>query len=251
VVPDGIYRLELYLTDGVSEFTWDPAASGLGNGTGTIPSSFDIYRNEFWKMNYHLDQTGLVRFQVTPQGEPAFNVIDLQPYGAGDHSISWDGRRPDGSIVSGSTAMYFAAPVNLRANAVVVRTDPPQITGTGVAPNVEVKSDPYFITHSYEQISTMTFRLDQDATVTFKLLPPGIYDPSDASAIALIDNELRQATDGGGAPIDHAVQWFGYDAADPNAILVSDEGAYTFTIEATSAATGLTSLYRGVLQTRQ
>ena len=127
----------------------------------------------------------------------------------------------------------------------------PQITGTYATPNVEVKSDPYLITHSYEQISTMSFRLSQDSNVTFKLLPPGIYDPANAAAITLINNELRQARDIGDNPVDHMVQWLGHNGTDTNAILVAEEGAFTFTIEATSVASGQFVLYRGVLQIRQ
>ena len=44
----------------------------------------------------------------------------------------------------------------------------------------------------------------------------------------------------------------GFDAADENRILMEGEGAYTFTIEAESAAASqFSSVYRGVLQLRQ
>ena len=250
-VPDGIYRMELYVTDGTNEYTWDPVATGTGSNSGTIPGSYNIYKNEFLKLNLTLPQAGLVTMEVTPSGETVFNAIYQQPFGAGTHLVDWDGRRPDGSIITGSSAIWFVVPANTRANAVVVNGGTPQITGTGLSPNIEVKSDPYLITHSYEQTSTISFRVDQDSNVTFKLLPPGIYDPNDASAITMINNELRFAEDGGGNPLDHAVQWLGHDGTDTNEILVTDEGVFTFTIEATSVASGQTALYRGVLQIRQ
>ena len=251
LVPDGIYRMELYVTDGTNQFTWDPVAGGEeGSNSGTVPVSFDAYKNDFFKIDLNVQQTSLVTMRVTPFGETVFNAIDQQAYGAGNHAVMWDGRRPDGSIITGATDFFFEAPINLRANDVVVKVGTPQISGPGASPNIEVKSDPYLITHSYEQISTITFRIDQDSDVTFKLLPPGIYDPADPSAITMINNQLLLSEDGGGAPLDHSVQWLGHDGVDTNDILVTDEGAYTFTIEATSAVSGVTTLYRGSLQIR-
>ena len=124
------------------------------------------------------------------------------------------------------------------------------ITGTGASPNIEVKSNPYKVTHSYEQISSITYRVDQDSYVTVKLLPPGISDSASPQAIVLVNNELKNALNGG-SPMDHAAEWTGYDPMDTNDILVSGEGTYTFAIQATSAVTGATSLYRGALQLYQ
>ncbi len=83
------------------------------------------------------------------------------------------------------------------------------------------------------------------------MLPPGIYDPSNAAAITLVDNQLQTALDGGGQPLDHTVQWLGYDSSNPNLVLTSGEGVFTFTIQARSQQTNLTTLYRGVLQIRR
>jgi hypothetical protein len=69
--------------------------------------------------------------------------------------------------------------------------------------------------------------------------------------MTLVNNELQQARDGGGAPVDHSVEWRGYDAADTNHIVTPDEGVFTFTIEARSQQTNVSTLYRGVLQIRR
>jgi hypothetical protein len=55
----------------------------------------------------------------------------------------------------------------------------------------------------------------------------------------------------GGVPIDYTVEWKGYNTADPNAMLLSANGAYTFAIEATIPGTSYKSLYRGVLNVVQ
>ena len=95
------------------------------------------------------------------------------------------------------------------------------------------------------------YRVSQDATVRVTLLPPGIVDPSHASAIVLVNNVLQPAKDGGGVPINYTVEWKGYNTADPNAILVNANGIYTFAIEATIPGTSHKSLYRGVLNVVQ
>src|SRR5687768_1420753 len=78
----------------------------------------------------------------------------------------------------------------------------PAIMGTGASPNVEVKSNPYRIFHIYEQLSQITYRLDQDSYVTVKLLPPGVSDPASQQAIVITNNELQSAQSGG-QPVDH------------------------------------------------
>jgi len=110
-----------------------------------------------------------------------------------------------------------------------------------------VKSDPYLVTHSFDQASSIVYRIDADAVVRVTMLPPGIVDPSHASAIVLLNNVSQSARDSNGNPIDHTVVWRGYNDTDPNGVLVSTDGAYTFAIEATLPATGRKTTYRGVL----
>jgi len=139
----------------------------------------------------------------------------------------------------------------MRPNGIYVFGPTVSITGTAAVPNIEVRSDPYLVASSYDQVARITYRVSQDATVRMTLLPPGISDPSHASAIVLVNNVLQPAKDGGGVPIDYTVEWKGFNPADPNAIFVSAEGAYTYAIEATIPGTSYKSLYRGVLNVVQ
>lgn len=250
-VSDGVYRMAVNFTDGTNNDSWDPVVSGTGSGFGILPNSYNGYINDFFKFDYNLQTTSLVSMRVTPSGETAFWPINGEPYGKGVHQIVWDGRDADGDLVSGSVGIFMDVPQNLRANAIVVRGDKPTIVGLYSTPNIEVKSDPYFVTHSHDQFTRIGFQTDQDAMISLKLLPPGVSDPASPAAVLIVDNELKAASDINGDPVDHVVEWLGYSAADTNNILVSEDGAYTFTIEATSVATGQTSVYRGVLQIRQ
>jgi hypothetical protein len=252
IEPVGLYRVVLEATDGVTTSIYDPPEPlTSGSVSGTIPPTFDPFRNVFWKINVTTAAPGgLVSLQATPNGGTPFDIFDRSYYPPGQSWVYWDGRDPTGQIVTQQTAMYFPPPVLLRASALRVSGTQPVITGNGAVPNIEVKSNPYLITHSYEEISTLVYRIDLDSYVTVKLLPPGIYDPGNAAAIVLVDYELQQASSSG-QPIDHVVEWRGYDPQNTNHISTSDEGVFTFTIEATSSESYLSTLYRGVLQIRR
>jgi len=270
-VIDEAYYYEIQATSGGATDTYQVLGSGgEGSGQSTDPNDptnlayidpdFNTFRNDFFKIGYELVGTlneplsgngGRVSLIITPEGGSPVTVVNSVPYEVGTFLFLWDGRDPSGNIITGMMDVLFAAPMSLKANAVIVKGTVPIITGNGAAPNIEVKSNPYLITHSYDQQSQITYRIGMDANVTVKLLPPGINDPSDPSAIVLVSNELQSALDGGGQPLDHVVSWEGYASGDTNNILTSAEGPYTFTIEATSAVTGYQTLYRGVVQLYQ
>ena len=250
-VVDEAYTYVLVIDDGTRTSTYDLPIpdDGIGSGTGAIDASHNPSKNDFWKMNYSLSALkGRVRMQVSGCGIPGTHLpYDWVPFVPGVTPLIWDGRNQSGAIVAGACSVYFDAPRHLKPNSVIVRGTRPAISGTGVSPNIEVKSNPYRATHSFEQVSTITYRVDQDSYVTVKLLPPGISDPASPQAIVLVNNELQSAQSGG-APLNHEVEWKGFEDADTNNILVAGEGTYTFTIQATSVATSLATLYRGALQ---
>jgi hypothetical protein len=136
---------------------------------------------------------------------------------------------------------------------VVVQGGNPVLSGTQAAPNVEIRSDPALITHSYEQISKITYRLDREAIVTVKLLTPPAQG-SVQEVQTLVNAARQQARDGAGRPIDHTVTYLGYGTAtgESNEILSPVEGPYSFVIEARDPDEPmLTTTYRGVLSIRK
>lgn len=269
-VADEAYYYEIQATAGTASYVYQILGSG-GEGGGQsfdpndpsnniyIDPDFSTATNDFFKIPYTLAYTGRpssgngarVKVVVTPRGGSAVTVINSVPYEIGVHPLMWDGRDPNGNVIVGPMSVYAAAPLTLNANVVIVKGTRPTIIGNGVAPNIEVKSNPYSIMHSYDQQSQITYQIDMDANVTVKLLPPGINDPADPSAIVLLNNEPQSALDTAGQPLDHVVSWTGYVAGDTNNILTSEDGPYTFTIEATGTSTGFKTLYRGILQLAQ
>lgn len=252
MVEPGMYRAVLIASDGRDSMRADfQAQSGVAVTTGSAPSMYRPYRNEFYKGSITLAQPGLISMQVTPAGSSPFYAWESIYYPAGTHWVYWDGRDPEGHVIDSEVEILTTDSTHVAANAIQVLAARPEITGIQPAPNIEVKADPYLVTHSYEQITRMAYRLSGDSFVRFVLLPPGDTDIHGTSAVVLVDDLLQAAADGGGAPNDHVVEWRGYNPAQPAQIQVAPEGAYTFAIEARSASTGQRSVYRGVVNLHQ
>lgn len=247
-VSGGLYRMILIATDGLDPYVFDvPMPSSVIAPSGSLNASYNPYLNQSYKANLSFSQSSLASLVVTPSGGTPFYAFQNLHYPAGTHWIYWDGRAPDGSLVTAAAATFATDAQVMRANGVFAYTPTITITGTGTAPNIEVKSDPYLVTHSFDQASSIVYRIDADAVVRVTMLPPGIVDPAHASAIVLVNNVTQSARDSNGNPIDHAVVWRGYNDTDYNGVLVATDGAYTFAIEATLPATGRKTVYRGVL----
>ncbi|MFA0809722.1 NosD domain-containing protein [Microbulbifer epialgicus] len=244
---EGLYRVVLRASDNLDDYIYDEPQLRMGYVEGFVPAHYDVYTNEFYKVSVEVESPSLVSMQVTPRGESAFNVFKDTFYPEGQHWIYWDGRDPEGNIVESPASIYYPIPRLLRSTDIYLAGTAPRITGAIAAPSIEVKSDPYRVSHSYEQLTRMAYQVSTDAVVTFSLLPPGIVDPGHPSAIVLVDEQLMSAQDGEGNTLLHEVKWRGYNDSDPNAVLVGDEGAYTFAIQATSPESGESSLYRGVV----
>lgn len=251
LVAPGLYRAIINATDGADDFLFDaPVPPSVAQVNGTPSSTYQPYRNQSYKVSATYTQPTLASLQITPQGGTTFYAFKDVYYPAGTHWFYWDGRGPDGSLITVPSTIWIPDSTIMRPTGIYVFSPTVAITGIGVAPNIEVKSDPYWVTSSYEQASKIVYRVSQDAIVRVALLPPGISDPNHASAIVLVNN-VTQPAKSGSVPIDYTVEWKGYNAGDPNAVLVSAEGAYTFTIEATIPGTSYKSLYRGVLNVVQ
>lgn len=255
ILAAGLYRVVLTATDGLDPFDYDaPAPAGESKpdcSTCIAPTGFNPYVNEFYKVKVQYNVPTLAYLQVTPSlGTPFYPVADVY-YPAGQHWLYWDGRGPDGALLTVPATVWAGDGKLMRPNGVYVFTPKVAITGLGAAPNIEVRSDPDRVASSYEQSSRIVYRVSLDAVVRVTILPPGVVDPASASAIVLVNNVTQPAKNGLGNPIDYTVEWRGYDTADPNAMLAGAEGAYTFAIEATLPATGQKTLYRGILNIMQ
>ncbi|MDR6841217.1 NosD domain-containing protein [Pseudoxanthomonas sacheonensis] len=252
IVPAGMYRAVLIATDGLDEFVVDSQApAGVDSLSGNAAPVYRPYKNEFYKASVTLGSPGLISMEIWPEGGTMFYAFQDVYYPAGTHWVYWDGRGPDNKIVTVPVEILTTDSAYVSTTAIQVLIAKPSITGLGVAPSVEVKADPYLVTHSFEQITRMAYRLSDDAYVRFVLLPPEVTDLQAPEAVVLVDNQLQVAKNGSGAPNDYIVEWRGYDPARPSQIRVAPEGAYTFAIEARSSATNQTTVYRGVVNLRQ
>jgi hypothetical protein len=246
VAPGG-YRIVLSANDGLDGFVFDadwPASTIPG---GTSFSDYAPYRNVHYRFRIVFDTPTLASLRVIPQGGTEFFPIKDVFYPAGTQWLYWNGRGPDNKLVAASSDLFVFDGVATRPNAVFVIAPTVDITGPLAVPDIEVRSDPYLVTHSYGQVSRIVYRLSNDANVKVVLLPPGIVDPDSPAGITLTATQLQPARDGGGAAIDYTVEWKGYATTDPNGITLSTEGDYTYAIVATLPNTSHTTVYRGVL----
>ncbi|MCB1853004.1 MAG: right-handed parallel beta-helix repeat-containing protein, partial [Gammaproteobacteria bacterium] len=245
-VKDEAYVYELYASyDGRSDSVEATPGSGyIAPGGGTADTSFNAYKNDFYQGSTSYSQD--VRMRVSIGYTGTHYIYDGVPVEAGVIPIVWDGRDETGEIIDGNFTIWFHDSARLATNLVIVKGTRPEISGSG--PQIEVKSNPYRITYSYEQISSMRFSISADSYVTVTFLPLGGQSTDSSTAIRVMENQLLSARDGLGNQQEHPIEWLGYDASDTNNILMTTEGSYNFVIEATSVATGFHNVYRGALQ---
>ncbi|MDH5436854.1 MAG: hypothetical protein OEX83_08845, partial [Gammaproteobacteria bacterium] len=280
-VPQDAYRYEIEAFDAEQsnvyskpilqvDFTNNPdpaSTTDLDLYTLIQNGEIDFSQNKYVKSTTTVSPGNIVRkfIHLSLESPPVNTVFD-----EGTYSFMFDGRDRDGRYVDESILIatnVYDYELALSSDAIFVKNSFPTLLGTEAAPNVEIKSDPYFVEHSYDQVSQVAFTVDEASYITVKLLEPcntsekdgaGVPtctpDPSAASTITLIDNQLKPAY--GGNPLNVITfEWRGYDfeapAADTNNILVDKDGLYTYLITATSQLTGNTTTYRGALQLKQ
>jgi len=254
-LPDEAYRFELIAVSGLSTNIFNrtdtlPADYGCGNIGYTM---INVRENKYASFNCTMYQPS--RISLVNGSRVVLNeAVDV-----GEHSFVWDLRTIDNKINFNTLSLSLFKVTFLRKDSVIIKGNKPKVSGE--APNIEVIATPHTVVHSFEQVSQIVYQIDQDATVSIRLLKPCLSSDltctanhDDSDAITLFDGPLS-AMDGAGAPINHSFEWRGYDfnatVVDANNILVDEEGVYTFSIKATNTTTGMSSYYRGSLYLAQ
>ncbi len=204
-------------------------------------ASFNTSANEWFTSDCTMAAVpGRYRITVTPYDDDGYQeapfTVYTDYYPAGESFLfTWDGRRPDGTLVTNRTS-FWCHDTWSNANLFIVRSSSaPKVTGQ--APNVNVKSNPFLINFCYGERTSLLYNLDRQAEISITLFPVD-EDASSPDAIVLVDHEMQSSG-------DHTVSWDATDSNDIRHVLFAREGLYAFSIEAT--AEGITSTSRGVI----
>ena len=249
-VTDVGYLFVITGSDGTRYGRYDESAVSISTQATftSINTQCDAKRNIFASFSVTAPQPGTAGIQLsTPNGTIYPFGVNGKPVPEGTTIMYWDCRDPVTGALATFPASQTAAFFRFPPNTILVEgyDTLPKISGSGS--NVEVKTDPYLIYLSYGQFTKIRYALElfevSSAQVDIKLLPPGILNIDDASAINVFSG-IQPAG-------EHEVTWSGVLSGPDSAqrITGSTEGAYTFAIKVTS--NGVSSLYRGTLSVYQ
>ncbi len=258
-LPDDAYHFELFATNGSASELYNAGGYQELTRTQSVFNNYAPHQNKY--VRFYINNEKPLHATIKDSKNP-LNILLDRAIGIGEHTFLWDIRDTSGRILANNVTSAFTLTTRAIRNAsVVIEAVSPKLFGTGVAPNIEIQSDPYRVIHSYNQIAQVFYQIDQDARISVKLLPPCLsFDNSctisfeDPSGLILIDDQVLAAqTDG--LTNTHHFEWRGYDfkaeEPDSHSILVDEEGTYTYIIQATSVVSGKTTTYRGSLQLYQ
>jgi len=247
---DEAYRFELTAVDATSSYIYSRANlfPTVGTCGSNVSKSVNAGQNKYVEITCSTSQPTRIML--------VNNLITINnPVDSGVNKFVWDVRDANGKMNDKNFAMAAPYLSPLRKDSIIIKGNNPKVVGVGIAPNIEVIATPYLVLHSFEQVSKIVYQLDQDANVSIRLLKPCMnsdtncaINHNDPAGIAIFDG-LLSAKDASNQTINHSFEWRGYDfnatTIDANNILVNEEGYYTFSIKATSATSGLSTIYRG------
>ncbi|MFK5948927.1 MAG: right-handed parallel beta-helix repeat-containing protein, partial [Methylococcales bacterium] len=247
---DDVYRFELVTDINGVESTYSNLFKMPTNSQCSPITAADIQPEKNHYLTVECVVTLPVRYYAL-SGSVIFN----DAYPAGTYTLMWDMRDPDNKLIDGFSATTGIYHREIKQDSVIIQGNEPKVTGTGIAPNIEVIATPHTVFHSFDQVSEIVYRISLDSHVSVKLLAPCFSSNAECeinhdNGILLFEGDLA-ANDGAGDPINHTFEWRGYDyqatTVDTNNIMVNENGYYTFSIKAISIQTGLETIYRGIL----
>ena len=202
--------------------------------------------NDYLNIGFVITEPSIINFRASvAYGK---KLSESMFYPAGSQSFSWNGRDLDGNVYLNNAALFVTDPATVPSNSVYIHR-PSTLVITSPTTGIEIKANPFMVVHSFEQFSQFEFELSEDAVTTVTLLPEGIGDVNDPSAIVMANDAgvLYEGVTLAGATT-HTVQWNGYADSETNEVQVANEGYFLFVIEAVSVATGRKTEHRGTLR---
>ncbi len=222
-----VFSLEATSVDGQKHDLYDPVYS-LGSSmiqNGAInPASFDPYKGEELTINYGLTYPSWVRLLVGDTSEPApfRTLLNYVSRDVVNNVEFWDGRKDDGSLVSGGIYSVRAVTAILPDNAIVIKS-PINIVNL-------IKANPFAIYPAYGQQANIDFNISTAANVTIEII-----SPTGALIRTIQTNVLLQAG-------SHTVSWNGKDNSGKTVVIAGD---YKIKITATIPSSSSLNIKEG------
>jgi flagellar hook assembly protein FlgD len=230
VVPDDAYLYVLEASNGVQTSTYSPSApSGQGTVTCSQAPSFDPVRNEPLVITYNPAQPSRINITVNWSTHTS-NVLNAYAVDAGG-TFAWNGMNLDNHLYYYNATSTCSVASLLPENYIITSNNAPKV--------IDLKTDPYTIHLSFGQGTIIKYSLTRDANVTITLVSPS------GTPINILNNQFRTGN------VPHSSDWWnGLDDTDETGkrTLISEEGDYLVSIQATNPLTGASSTTRGNLR---
>ncbi|MBI3009899.1 MAG: hypothetical protein HYY57_02820 [Candidatus Omnitrophica bacterium] len=203
---------------------YGPTSTGSSNHT-VQSSGFDPYRNDQTTIGFDMDLPGRMGVLVmNSAGAAVRELLASAPVPPGHTSLTWDGRKTNGTFHTGSFSIFFSVVSAIQANPIIVRPS------ALMAQNL--RTEAYLIQPNYGEVSQLNYTLPMPAIVTITLRDPN------GNHFRTLLNQIPQLAG------SQTVEW---DGANDAGLLPTLEGSYDVQIDLLDPTSGLSAQQKGVV----
>jgi flagellar hook assembly protein FlgD len=217
IQPDGIYTYTITAdASGFARGVYNPIYTGspavvVSNISVSPTGTFSPLKGERLSVTYTLNQPAQVQL-----GYGMSDASGISSRDAGVHTQLWEGRDASGTLIEspyGSGVKIYADPLPL--NALVLEHP---ATTLDIDP---LSANPYVIRSIYNEVTQITYGLNESATVTVQIVKPNGVDV----VKTLVSNEAKNAG-------TYTLEWDGRNSTGKT---MSEEGNYRIRVTAVNA----------------
>lgn len=190
----------------------------ISNVVITPAADFSPYRGDRLRIQYDIDTSAIVSLGATgPDDSEVYGTfVTAEPRDTTGNVDYWNGRNAAGNIVVPQGPIYVERAVTrLPVNVIVIQNK----TTLDIA---TLKSDPYVIRPLYNEVTDITYTLNEAATVTLK-----IVTPDGNTVLKILETSVARSAG------TYTLTWDGRTTAGET---VAEEGDYRVRLEAVDSS---------------